>query len=87
MGIKDPVIDDMLQKNRAETDPAKKEEYAKTVNDRFAEQCYNLWGSYTVWGVPHRPGIEGIGNLPTDPVVKTAGLGSRFDMSTVWISN
>ncbi len=53
--IKDDVIDEALDANRGETDPAEKKEYAETVNKRFGEQCYNLWGSYTVWGLAHTP--------------------------------
>lgn len=85
--IKDPVIDDMLQKNRGEADPAKKKEYAETVNKRFAEQCFNLWGSYTVWMIAFRDGVNGIGemNLPTgEPAL--AGNGGFFPLGGVWLS-
>ena len=51
--IKDPQIDALLDKNRAETDPAKKQGYAEEVNKIFAEQCYNLWG--TLGHLGHRP--------------------------------
>ena len=61
--IKDDVIDEALDANRGETDPAKKQEYAETVNKRFGEQCYNLWGSYTVWGLAHTPNVHGIDDM------------------------
>ena len=56
--IKDPVIDQALDANRGETDPAKKKEYAETVNKRFAEQCYDLWNAWTTWGIVHDPAVQ-----------------------------
>ena len=58
--IKDPVIDQALDTNRGETDPAKKKELAETVDKQFATECYNLWGSYTVWGLAHTPKVQGL---------------------------
>ena len=48
--IKDPVIDKALADNRGATDPAQKKADAETVNKEFGTQCYNLWGSWEVWG-------------------------------------
>jgi ABC-type transport system substrate-binding protein len=87
--IKDPVIDQALDANRAETDPAKKKEYAETVNKRFAEQCYNLWESWTVWGVPHKPTVHGVENFTLPGGEKTifgAGIGGTFYDQTLWVS-
>ena len=57
---KDPTIDQALDTNRGETDPAKKKELAETVNKTFATECYNLWGSYTIWGLAHTPKVQGL---------------------------
>ena len=86
--IKDDVIDEALDANRGETDPAKKLEYAETVNKRFGEQCYNLWGSYTVWGLAHTPNVHGIDDmvLPSgNPAALGAGIAGSFNVASVWV--
>jgi ABC-type transport system substrate-binding protein len=86
--IKDDVIDEALDGNRGETDPAAKQEYAETVNRRFGEQCYNLWGSYTVWGLAHHPRVHGIDDmvLPSgNPAALGAGIAGSFNVASVWV--
>jgi peptide/nickel transport system substrate-binding protein len=85
--IKDPELDKLLDENRASTDPVRKKEIAESVNKLFATQCYNIWGAYTIWGVPHKPDIQGIGNfqLPDGSEgVPGAGIAGTFPMMTVW---
>ncbi len=81
--IKDPVIDQALDANRGETDPAKKQEYAETVNKRFAEQCYDLWSSWTTWAELHDPKVQvpasdtlpdGSTSTPTNEIVNVRDL-------------
>ncbi len=86
--IKDDVIDQALDDNRGETDPAVKKELAETVNRRFGEQCYNLWGSYTVWGLPASPRVHGIDDmlLPSgNPAALGAGIAGSFNVASVWV--
>jgi ABC-type transport system substrate-binding protein len=82
--IKDDVIDQALDANRGETDPAKKQEYAETVNKRFGEQCYDLWGSWTTWALLAKPDVlwqheetlpDGSTSTPTNEFL---------DLRTVW---
>ena len=81
--IKDPVIDQALDANRGETDPAKKQEYAETVNKRFAEQCYDIWSSWTTWAELHDPKVQvpasdtlpdGSTSTPTNEIVNVRDL-------------
>jgi len=51
--IRDPVIDKALDDNRSTTDPTRKKLDAETINRRFAEQCYDLWGWWTAWAIVH----------------------------------
>jgi peptide/nickel transport system substrate-binding protein len=85
--IKDDVIDEALNANRGETDPAAKQEYAETVNKQFGEQCYNLWGFWTVWGLPHTPNVMDVGvfTLP-DGSTQSPGTGGTFNVRSVWIN-
>jgi peptide/nickel transport system substrate-binding protein len=85
--IKDPTLDALLDENRASTDPARKKAIAEEVNKLFATQCYNIWGTYTIWGVPHKDDVQGIGNfeLPDGSEgVPGAGIAGTFPMMTVW---
>ena len=74
------MIDKALADNRGETDPAEKKELAETVNKQFATECYNLWGSWTVWGIPHTPKVMDVGvfTLP-DGDAAARGTGGTFD--------
>ena len=88
--IKDSVIDQALDANRSETDPAKKKEYAETVNKRFAEQCYNLWTSWDIWGIAHKPTVHGVENftLPGgEQSIFGSGIGGTFYNQTLWVEH
>jgi len=84
--IKDPVIDKALADNRGATDPAVKKELAETVNKQFATECYNLWGFWTVWGIPHTPKVKDVGvfTLPNGDAA-SPGTGGTFAVQSVWI--
>jgi peptide/nickel transport system substrate-binding protein len=58
--IKDPEIDRLLAEGRVETDPAKRTRIYEDLNRRFADQAWNLWSWYTVWGLAAKPTVKGI---------------------------
>lgn len=85
--IRDNQLDALLEENRASDDPARKLEIAEEVNRLFGEQCYNLWGSYTVWGVISKPTVNGPTTfaLPDGKnAVFGAGIGGTFYGMTLW---
>jgi len=85
--IKDPVIDKALADNRGATDPAQKKADAETVNKEFATQCYNLWGSWEVWGLPHAPNVMDVGVfINPDGSKQSPGTGGTFNQRSVWIN-
>jgi len=83
--IKDPVIDKALAENRGATDPAVKKQDAETVNKEFATQCYNLWGSWTTWALPHSPNIMDVGVFQNPDGSTKPSLAGFMDMRSVWI--
>jgi peptide/nickel transport system substrate-binding protein len=88
--IKDDVIDQALDANRGETDEAKKKELAETVNKRFAEECYNLWGAYTVWGLAHTPNVHGLEDFTApsgEPICLCNGIQGVINVSSIWIES
>jgi peptide/nickel transport system substrate-binding protein len=58
--IKDPEIDRLLGAGRVETDPAKRKVIYEDLTRRFADQAWNLWSWYTVWGLAAKPDVKGI---------------------------
>ncbi|HEX9260115.1 MAG TPA: ABC transporter substrate-binding protein [Acidimicrobiales bacterium] len=59
--LNDPVINDLLDKNRSEPDPAKREQYAEEINRRFAEQCWILPTSWAIWAIATSQSVGGVG--------------------------
>lgn len=86
--IRDAQLDALLDENRAITDPVRKQEIAEEVNRLFGSQCYNLWGSYTVWGIAYKPTVHGPSGfkLPDGKgVVFGAGIAGTFYPMTLWV--
>jgi ABC-type transport system substrate-binding protein len=60
--LNDPVINDLLDKVRSETDPAKAQQDAQDINREFAKQCWILPLYWTTWGVVLKSKVQNIGH-------------------------
>ena len=88
--VRDPIVDENLEAQRIETDPAKRKELAENVNRQMAAECYQLAGSWTLWGTPHDPKVQGLGTyvLPDgSPSRDGAGFSGQFWTHTLWIDD
>jgi len=88
--VRDPIVDENLEKQRTETDPAKRKEYAENVNRQMAGECYSLAGSWTIWGTPHAPNVQGIGThtFPDGSASRDgAGFSGQFWTNNIWIDS
>ena len=83
--IKDPVIDKALADNRGATDPAQKKTDAETVNKEFATQCYNLWGSWTTWGLPHSPNVMDVGVFKNPDGSQQPAIAGDVNVRSIWL--
>lgn len=86
--VEDPIVDENLEKQRTETDPAKRKEYAENVNRQMAGECYQLAGSWTLWGTPHAPKVQGLSTtvLPDGTTLRDgAGFSGQFWTHSLWI--
>ncbi len=87
--IKDDVIDENLDIIRSNPDPAARQAAAEAINRQFGEQCYNLWGTWTVWAIPHTPSVMGIEDyLSPDGTAVAEAVGTTsgsFFPQSVWI--
>ena len=85
--IKDAQLDALLEENRGTDDAARKKEIAEEVNKLFGTQCYNLWGSYTIWAIAHKPAVHGVTTfeLPDGSNAQFgAGIAGTFYPMTLW---
>ena len=86
--IRDPQLDALLDENRASTDAARKKEIAEEVNLLFGTQCYDIWGSYTIWGVAGKPSVHGVTLFPLPDGSNApfgAGFAGTFYPMTLWV--
>jgi peptide/nickel transport system substrate-binding protein len=74
--FKDDVIDENLEIIKSNPDEAARREAAEAVNRRFGEQVYNIWLTYTTWGIVSQPYVNGVetNTLPDG----TQGVGLAF---------
>jgi len=86
--IRDDVIDENLDKIRATDDDAEVKEAAEAINKRFGEQVYNLWSSWTVWGIAKKPDVNGLDSfeLPDGqgPTIFGNGIGGSHQITQIW---
>ena len=87
--IKDANLDALLEENRGSVDPVRKQEIAEEVNRLFATECYNLWGSHTIWMVAGKPEFKGFAAanliLPDGTAaLEGSGIAGTFYMASVW---
>ncbi len=86
--IKDDVIDENLDKLRQTSDEDEIVEAAQAINTQFGEQVYNLWSSWTVWGIAKDPKVNGLDSfvLPDgSPEIYGNGIGGSHQVSQLWI--
>jgi peptide/nickel transport system substrate-binding protein len=86
MRINDPVIDEALDVARTNPDRAAREEAARTLNRRHAEQVY-LWPwSWTMWGVATQPYVNGIERNVLPDGTQGIGLAfaGRHQVNQIW---
>lgn len=86
--IQDPVIDENLDILRASTDEGERKEAAETINRQFAEQVYNLWSSWTIWGIAKAPNINGLDDfiLPSGANdIYGSGFAGTHQLAQLWI--
>ena len=75
--IDDEVINEQLDLIRSSDDPDVVREGGEAINRRFAEQVYNLWAGWTVWGIFADPSVQNITQmeLPSGNLIRPFGMG------------
>jgi len=84
--FQDPEIDEAFDTIRQSGDEDERKAAAEDVNRRFGEQVYDLWTSWTVWSIGHKPEVQGIasGALP-DGSPSTISGGAAHQLAQIWV--
>ncbi|MGE0136189.1 MAG: ABC transporter substrate-binding protein [Ilumatobacteraceae bacterium] len=86
--VNDPIVDKALEDQRGEVDPAKRKAYAEEVNRQMAKECYQIPTSWTLWGTPHAPKVQGLNDyvFPDGSKARNgAGFSGSFWTQALWI--
>ena len=86
--IRDAVVDKALETARSAKDDATRTKAAEDVNRQMAKECYQIPTSWTLWGTPHSPKVQGLGSwvLPDgSPSRDGAGFSGQFWTTTIWM--
>jgi len=85
-GFNDPVLNDLMDQGRKEADPAKRPQIYEDLNREFAKQLWDIWTSYTLWGVGASTKLHGImgPDLP-DGSKPFPGLATGHPMLGLWM--
>jgi peptide/nickel transport system substrate-binding protein len=101
-GYDDPVINDLLDKGRSETDPDERAKIYQDINRQFAKELWSIWAWYTPWAIvtdaevhnilgPPLPGEDASepGDATTDDPARQpfTGLATGHSLIGLWIES
>ena len=84
--FKDAEIDSLLEKGRADPDPAARQKIYEQLNQEFAKKLYNVWTNWSNWTIGTAPDVKGVigPNLP-DGSKPFPGLAVGHPVTGIWI--
>jgi peptide/nickel transport system substrate-binding protein len=87
--LDDPVINDLLDQQRSEPDPEKRTAIAQDINRRFAEECWIIPTTWTVWGVAGTPEVQGLDRttFPDSPALRHSDGNGGFWLTNAWLAD
>ncbi len=85
--IRDDVIDENLDRMREASDPEELREAAEAINRRFGEQVYNIWTTWTLWGIAYSDRLHQVTKmgLPDGGEALPISEGNHF-LTEAWVS-
>ncbi len=86
--VNDPIVDAKLADARSNPDAAARKADAEDINRQMAKMCYQIPEDYTLWGTPHSPKVQGLGDtvLPDGTKARDgAGFSGQFWVNSLWI--
>ena len=86
--LRDPVVDSNLATARSDPDPANRQKAAEAVNTEMAKDCDQIPLGWTLWGTPHIPNLQGLGETTMPDGTKArdgAGFSGQFWVNALWL--
>ena len=85
----DEVIDENLITIRTNPDEDARTEAAENINKRFGEEVYNLWTSWTIWGISSQPYVNDqvLNTLPDGSKGIELAFAGRHQLNQIWCDN
>jgi peptide/nickel transport system substrate-binding protein len=87
-GINDPDIDAQLAIIRESNDDGERQAAAEEINRIFGEKIYNIWTTWTVWGLAFQKNVHGINDF-TFPdgggTIPGAGIAGTHQIVQMWL--
>jgi peptide/nickel transport system substrate-binding protein len=82
----DEVIDENLITIRTNPDEEARTAAAEEVNKRFGEEVYNLWTTWTIWGISSAPYVNGVADnaLPDGSEGIGLAFAGRHQVNQIW---
>lgn len=88
MRLDDPVIDELLDRGRAEPDDAERDEIYEKITRRMAEEGYGYFVANTRWAVAGAPGVGGVLGTPSaDGQPPFPGLSEGFPTAGLFVNS
>jgi peptide/nickel transport system substrate-binding protein len=87
--VRDKVVDANLAIARSDPDTAKRQAAAEAVNKQMAKECYQIPIGHTLWGTPHNPKLNGLGDTTAPDGTKVrdgAGFSGQFWVNALWLA-
>ncbi len=86
--LRDPQIDELLDRNRESADPAEKQEIAEALNRRMVEGCFMIPTQWTNWGLASSADVFGldvdVAPDSGDPLLTSQELPGVIPVATLW---
>ena len=88
--IKDAEIDKQFEIIRTSNDDSARKAAAEAINRRFADQVYNLWNTWTVWGIMFSSKVHNIDGFLLPDGAKAgfgSGIGGTHQLMQIWVDH
>ncbi len=86
-GFNDADINRDLEDGRTNPNPSARRMDYERINERFAEQLWNLWDQWSHWTVAYQPYVNGLlgPNLP-DGAAPSTSLTTGHSLAGIWVT-
>jgi peptide/nickel transport system substrate-binding protein len=88
--IRDTEIDKQFTILRTSNDDSARKAAAEAINRRFGDQCYEIWNTWTVWGIVLDPKVHNVDGFVLPDGTKGgfgSGIGGTHQLMQIWVDH